>query len=63
MYKFIQAFPPFDLGETVEATDVRFGSEIAEHNQPHIDHLIEANIIEDNKEDSKPIESKSKETK
>ena len=34
------------MGETVESIDIRFGSGDQETNQPHIDHLIEAKIVE-----------------
>jgi hypothetical protein len=45
-YTFIKEFQPFNNGETVEATDIRFGSGNQETNQPHIDHLIEAEVIQ-----------------
>jgi hypothetical protein len=45
-YKFIQQFTPFNQDEIVSDTDLRFGSKEAKVNQPHIDHLLEAKIIE-----------------
>jgi hypothetical protein len=45
-YIFIKEFQPFNSGETVEATDIRFGSDSQETNQPHINHLIEAEVIQ-----------------